>query len=90
MWDVLLGRLKGISLVAIDCSVPLTEQGPFDVLLHKVSDLSPLFHVVRISMSLELVLLPTEEHSLFVYSLVWIDCCSDAYSSGKVHRKHSS
>jgi hypothetical protein len=32
-------RSKGISLVAIDCNKPLTEQGPFDVLLHKVSGL---------------------------------------------------
>ncbi|XP_024403882.1 inositol-tetrakisphosphate 1-kinase 3 isoform X1 [Physcomitrium patens] len=30
-----LARSKGISLVAIDRSIPLTEQGPFDVLLHK-------------------------------------------------------
>lgn len=34
-------RSKGISLVAIDCNKPLTEQGPFDVLLHKVSRLFP-------------------------------------------------
>lgn len=33
------GRLKGISLVAIDRSIPLIDQGPFDVLLHKVSGL---------------------------------------------------
>lgn len=34
-------RSKGISLVEIDCNKPLTEQGPFDVLLHKVSRLFP-------------------------------------------------
>ena len=33
------GRMKGISLVAVDRSIPLTDQGPFDVLLHKVSGL---------------------------------------------------
>ncbi len=30
-------RKKGINLVAIDDTRPLAEQGPFDVILHKVS-----------------------------------------------------
>lgn len=29
-------RSKGIFFVAIDLNRPLTEQGPFDILLHKV------------------------------------------------------
>lgn len=36
---VSVGRSKGILLVAIEHSIPLIEQGPFDVLLHKVSGL---------------------------------------------------
>jgi len=30
-------RKNGISFVSIDESLPLSEQGPFDVILHKVS-----------------------------------------------------
>lgn len=33
-------RLKNIVFTAIDRSLPLTDQGPFDVLLHKVSGVS--------------------------------------------------
>lgn len=31
-----LARSKGISFVAIDQSRPLSDQGPFDILLHKL------------------------------------------------------
>ena len=31
--------MKGITFVAIDIDKPLSEQGPFDVVLHKVIDL---------------------------------------------------
>lgn len=31
-----LARIKGISFVAIDQSRPLSDQGPFDILLHKL------------------------------------------------------
>uniref|UniRef100_A0A0E0CXI8 Inositol-tetrakisphosphate 1-kinase n=1 Tax=Oryza meridionalis TaxID=40149 RepID=A0A0E0CXI8_9ORYZ len=34
---LLLARKKGISLVAIDDTRPLAEQGPFDVILHKIT-----------------------------------------------------
>lgn len=30
-------RLKGIKFVAIDLDKPLSEQGPFDIVLHKVN-----------------------------------------------------
>jgi len=33
-------RKNGISFVSIDESLPLSEQGPFDVILHKVSHIS--------------------------------------------------
>ncbi|KAJ8453368.1 hypothetical protein Cgig2_008252 [Carnegiea gigantea] len=32
-----LARLKGIAFVAIDVSKPLLEQGPFDIVLHKIT-----------------------------------------------------
>ena len=31
-------RLKGIIFVAIDIDMPLSEQGPFDIVLHKVNE----------------------------------------------------
>ncbi|KAJ1298127.1 hypothetical protein BS78_01G429500 [Paspalum vaginatum] len=34
---LLLARKNGISFVSIDESVPLSEQGPFDVILHKIT-----------------------------------------------------
>ncbi|CAL4913393.1 unnamed protein product [Urochloa decumbens] len=34
---VLLARKNGISFVSIDVSLPLSEQGPFDVILHKIT-----------------------------------------------------
>jgi hypothetical protein len=40
-YDVLLSvcfRSKGIKFTAIDWNKPLSEQGPFDVILHKVGD----------------------------------------------------
>lgn len=42
------GRSKGISLVAIDRSLPLTEQGPFDVLLHKVRGRSMIHPIMTV------------------------------------------
>lgn len=39
-WLLVYGRNKGISFVAIDLKKPLLEQGPFDVVLHKVCEIS--------------------------------------------------
>jgi inositol-1,3,4-trisphosphate 5/6-kinase/inositol-tetrakisphosphate 1-kinase len=37
-----LARNKGILFVAIDQNKPLSEQGPFDIVLHKVSFIGSL------------------------------------------------
>lgn len=39
-WLLVYRRNKGISFVAIDLKKPLLEQGPFDVILHKVCGIS--------------------------------------------------
>ncbi|GMN52415.1 hypothetical protein TIFTF001_021563 [Ficus carica] len=41
-----LARSKGIFFVAIDLNRPLTEQGPFDILLHKEMNGATLLRVL--------------------------------------------
>ncbi|BFZ11711.1 hypothetical protein BsWGS_14750 [Bradybaena similaris] len=37
-------RNAGIDLVEIDLSRPMEQQGPFDLLIHKITDLLPAVH----------------------------------------------
>jgi hypothetical protein len=43
-------RKNGISFVSIDESLPLSEQGPFDVILHKVSHILSYIVIKRMQL----------------------------------------
>jgi hypothetical protein len=67
------GRKNGISFVSIDESIPLSEQGPFDVILHKVSH--TLFYTIieRMQLHWTYIILCFVEESFFLVNFLILE-----------------